>query len=136
MREYLGRKGNFVYLINLDTNECAVFNMFGKMETMTSGKLGYVEAMSTVEIDILSIIGDPLMSFCEIYFNGQKGSIPLSYSNVLSKLAKHISLQDPIVYRVVHPEGVMQVLLPCKKNTLSHSEICNLLNNSISWNPL
>lgn len=136
MREYLGRSGNIVYLINLDTNECESFNKFGKMEGKTTGILGYAGSKSLVEIDILSLIGDPVMSICEIYFNGYKGTVPIGYSEVLSRLSGKLSLVDPVIYRVVHPEGVMQILLPCRKGKLINKELEQLLGMSIVWSSL
>lgn len=136
MREYLGRSGNFVYFINLDTNECRVFNKFGKLEKSTSGLLGYAESKSFVAIDILSILGDPMVAMCEVYLAGYKCSVPLGYMEVLNRVSGRLPLFECAVYRIVHPEGVLQVLFPCKPGMLSGKTLEDLLGVPLVWTPL
>lgn len=133
MREFLGRKGNLVYLINLDTNESAVFNKFGSQESLTTGVLGYADIKYPVEIDLLSLLGDPMTNMCEVYLVGKKGVIPLCYTTVLARLSGRLSLEEPVVYRIVHSQQVMQVLLPVRKGTLTPEKLATMLGVSISW---
>lgn len=140
MREYLGKTGNAMYLINLDTNECRVFNKFGRLEKSMTGFLGYAECMSLTEIDILSVIGDPVMDICEVYIDGFKGTVSMGYNNLLSSLFSDQSrskyLVDLLLYRIVHPEGVMQLLLPCKKGVVSRNFIEGQCKGHVVWTPL
>lgn len=136
MREYLGRSGNLVYLGNLDFDECRVFNRFGKLERRASGVIGYAESRSRVEVDLLSIIGDTMMNMSEVYLDGRKATVGLSFSGVIARLGGKLELEDSNVYRIVHEDGFIQVVLPLKKGKQGIVEIEKAMGTTLNWEKL
>lgn len=135
MREYLCKVGRTVYLVNLDTDEGYTFNSFGDPQGLTTGKLGYANSRSQLEVDLLSFLGESCVNVSEIYFQGEVGVVNVDYMTAYQKLKDIVPKADYLVYRVKHDEGAIQILVPCKKNMLTKLDIEKTLG-TVKWSKL
>lgn len=139
MQEYIGKSGNKTYLISFDTDEGYSFNQYGENISHTTALLAYEDSKSKQEIDILSFVGDPVLDICELYFQGKILLVRMGYFEAFSRLSKSMKVVDGMIYRLKHvDEGVMQLIIPCKKGTLTCNTINILLgeDENLSWSNL
>ena len=132
-REFLGINGKLVYGISLDSNECVVFDRFGKAVGRKTGIIGYSESKTIREVNILSVIGDAVNTSSEVFFDGMVAVVPENYVRVVQVLRQFVVLENPLAYRILYEVGVMQVVLFCRKGPLSLDGIASILGLKLVW---
>lgn len=135
MKEFIGKSGSNIYLVSKDTDEACRFNSYGEKQEDISISMAIISSKYFEPVDILSIVGEPSISICEVYFNGNVAVVNANYFEVYSKL-REITLMDSVVpLRIVHENNAMQVLLPYKKNCINIKFINNRIPN-LKWEKL
>lgn len=119
MREYCAIGNNEIVLLSVDTDECAVFDSFGKFILKTSYREGLARlGVRPVEpVKLCSISGKSLASAnTDVYYNGKRKSVSMSHSVVFREVQKFGSggLKLPIPCRMTGVDGVSIIILVFK----------------------
>lgn len=138
---YIGTKGNIYYIINKETEEAAYFSAFGELQGITTSRLALIDVFNkTIDVDIVSILGNSLYNTSDVLFNNRRVVVNKKYTEVLSVFQKSLGhlKQNSILYRVPHVEvNMSQVILVFKKGTINTDIISDYLGISkTSWSNL
>lgn len=95
MGDYYGMAGKNIFLANTESKECACFDSFGSFMGMSH----IIECKNSSRVDIVSIIGSPNTSKCELYINGKVLSIDKQVIAVLNAIRrKYVNLVGSVVF--------------------------------------
>ena len=125
--QYLGRRGNYYYLLDEDSNEAYSFDSF--VESVNS--LPYLDARIKINntisrVELVSILGEPLSRVCEVYFNGYTAQVPKGYKDVYSILVNALNLHTRVFFRINRSTS-QQIILATKQESTSRETLGALL---------
>lgn len=129
--DYLGIKGNKYCIVSGSFDESCTFDSFGKMLLLANRNEAYAEGYSFRDINIFSVVGSSVSKVCEVYFDGKAARVQGGYLETMAKVRDNLSLIVPIVFRVVHVCGAIQVILalrPLDDNMRGISDVLNISN--------
>lgn len=128
MTEYIGRKGNNVYLINREFNEAYLFNRMGKPISASSANLAILECGTKLNrVNLISILGKQCGKQCEVYFDGLACKVNCNYLSAFSTLRDVVPREEHLLYKLIYPEEVTQILIPATYNSMSKESISRLI---------
>lgn len=135
--EFVGVAKNRTYIVSKDMDEAASFDSYGVMENLMSSVSAIALCSYLKPTDIVSIIGDPTLDMCEIYYNGYVSLVEKGYLETYHCISDVSKCEVALPLRINHEnEYVMQLLIPFKKGVISRKYIEDCLCCSINWSSL
>lgn len=131
--DYLGIKANRYCIVSGYFNESCTFDSFGKMLSVGSRDSAYAEGYLLRDIHVFSVVGSSTSRMCEVYLDGKVATVQGTYLETMAKVRDNVQLAVPIVFRVPHDCGAMQVILALKSDSANThircvSDVLNIPN--------
>lgn len=135
MCELIGKSGKDIYIMSKSSKEACKFNSYGECVGRVELSIALLSSKYTEPVDVVSIIGEPGLNMCELYYNSSVSVIRHDYFSVYNAL-KDVSLMLSILpLRVVYEGNAIQLLIPFRKGSISREYIENRISGLI-WENL
>lgn len=135
MSDFIGKSGNKIYIMNDTFREGYCFNSFGEGIDRLDYSMSIVLSKYINKVELISIIGEPNLNICEIYYNGKVAVVNKKYLDVYYILRCNEISEVFVPLRVVHDTCAIQVLIPFRYKSIDVSYIENKLGK-LSWSTI
>lgn len=128
----MGVKGDCSYLVDMKSEEGYQFSVYGEAIKKVTANSVFVSNINLIEVDVLSIIGEAVSRYSEIYFNGYVAVVGRSLLDVFASVRDRVKKASPIVFNINHSEGVQQIILALQRGTAT-KEFLNTIFGQLDW---